>query len=117
LNLDYSFKQDQKFVQAFKSQWADNGDYLSIQYTGTGSTISSITRGGTMGLRGLITQGITSINRFYYANVQDDIKQVSIEAILRKKNKNQIVNKIKEELKKRSHEYIDFIDIKICVIT
>jgi synaptojanin len=116
LNLD-TIKQDTSFLRAFKTQWADNGDNLSLQYTGTNSTISAVTREGPMGLRGLINQGITSINRFYYANIQDDIKQISIDSILRKKNKIQIVNKIQEELNKRTDRYIRYIDIKIRVVT
>ena len=70
-----------------------------------------------MGIRGLICQSITSIGRFYYANVSDDGKQVSIDSILRKKNKTQIVNKIQVELNKRSEQYVKLIDIKIRVIT
>ena len=34
------------FIQYFKNIWADNGDMLSIQYTGTGSTHTNITRTG-----------------------------------------------------------------------
>lgn len=117
VNMDYVIKQDASFVRAFKLQWADNGDYLSYQYTGTGSTISAVTREGSLGLKGLIMHGITSINRFYNATVHDDVKQTSIDAVLRKKNKTQIVNKIEEELNKCSQEYSQFIDIRIRVIT
>jgi phosphatidylinositol-bisphosphatase len=115
VNKDYVIKQDASFVRAFKLQWADNGDYLSYQYTGTGSTISAVTREGSLGLKGLIMHGITSINRFYNATVHDDVKQTSIDAVLRKKNKTQIVNKIEEELNKCSQEYSQFIDIRIRV--
>ena len=117
LNLDYSMKQDKAFMTAFKNQWADNGDSLSIQYTGTGSTISSITREGSTGIRGLISQSITSIGRFYYANVSDDTKQISIDSILRKKNQTQIINKVQEEMAKRTDQYIKHLDARIRVVT
>lgn len=117
LNLDYALKQDPEFLKAFRTQWADNGDDLSFQYTGTGSTISAITRDGPTGIRGLINQGITSIGRFYYANVSDDTKQISIDSVLRKKNKTQIINKVEEEMKRRSEEYLTYVDIKIRIVT
>lgn len=114
---DHLSKKDSSFSKAFKLQWADNGDYLSFQYTGTGSTISAITRDGSIGLKGFIMQGITSINRFYNANIQDDEKQTSIDFILRRKNTTQLINKITEEMDKRSQEYSQLIDLRIRIVT
>lgn len=117
INKDFEMTQDQNFTNAFKLQWADNGDYLSLQYTGTGSTISSVTRTDKQGFRALIKQGLTSIERFYNANMEDDTKQLSIDHILRKKNKTQIVNKLNEELERRSSEYSENFDIKLRIVT
>lgn len=117
INKDFELTQDSNFTKAFKIQWADNGDYLSLQYTGTGSTISSVTRTDTQGFKALIKQGLTSIERFYNANMEDDTKQTSIDNILRKKNSTQIVNKVQEELEKRYLEYSEDFDIKIRIVT
>ena len=117
VNKDFEMTQHPQFTQAFKNQWADNGDKLSFQYTGTGSTISSITRTDTQGFTALIKQGLTSIERFYNANVEDNVKQNSIEHVLRKKNKNVIVNKIHDELDKRKADFTDTFDLKLRILT
>jgi hypothetical protein len=117
VNKDFEMTQNTSFTQAFKNQWADNGDKLSLQYTGTGSTISSITRTDSHGFSALIRQGFTSLERFYNANVEDSVKQDSIEHVLRKKNKSEIVNKMKEELEKRKSEYSEFKDVKVRIVT
>ena len=35
------------FIKEFRNLWADNADYLSYHYVGTGSTTSSQTRGNS----------------------------------------------------------------------
>ena len=117
VNKDFEMTQNLSFTQAFKNQWADNGDKLSFQYTGTGSTISSVTRTETQGFTALIQQGITSIERFYNANIEDNVKQSSIEHILRRKNKSVIVNKVHEELQKRKADYSETFDLKVRIVT
>jgi hypothetical protein len=37
-----------------KNMWADNGDIISKQYAGTGSTITSVTKTGKQGFMGKI---------------------------------------------------------------
>jgi hypothetical protein len=44
--FDMSF-QDHPFINLYKNLWADNGDYISHHYVGTGSTTSSISRGNS----------------------------------------------------------------------
>ena len=83
LDADYDTANPQNdLLRAFKNAWADTGDMLSHQYTGTRSTISSVTRHGKQGLKGLVEQGINSLRRFYEANVEDGMKQEVIELML-----------------------------------
>lgn len=69
-------------MQAFKNVWAENGDYISIQYAGTASTISSVTKNGNKGIMGYFQHGLVSINRFYQGNFEDEFKQKCIDSIL-----------------------------------
>ena len=116
VNKDFELTQQPLFAQAFKHQWADNGDKLSFQYTGTGSTISAITRTDTQGFAALIKQGLTSIERFYNANVEDSVKQSSIEHVLRKHTKSVIVDKVHAEPEKRRGNYSETFDLKLRIV-
>lgn len=53
------------FIYFFKNIWADNGDMLSAQYTGTGSTHTNITRTGKRDYTGMLDHGTKSLMRFY----------------------------------------------------
>lgn len=75
-------KQQHSFIQYFKNAWADNGDFISKHYAGTGSTTSSVTRNGKGTLFGLIDHGVKSIGRFYYGNWEDQQRQNCIDLLL-----------------------------------
>ena len=45
--IDNTVNKLHPFIQLFKSAWADTGDNLSKLYAGTGSTTSSVARGGS----------------------------------------------------------------------
>lgn len=60
------FSQLGQVVNAF---WADNGDFLSVAYTGTGAIKSDVTRmGGKRTLGGMVGDLGKSITRMYYNN-------------------------------------------------
>ena len=42
-----------------------NGDYISIQYAGTCSTITEVTKTSKQSLGGRISHGMVTIKRFY----------------------------------------------------
>ena len=71
---DNEVSRQHNFTLNFKTLWADNGDYISIHYSGTGSVISSVTRTGKPGLFGLLDHGMKTLNRFYIGNFEDNIK-------------------------------------------
>ena len=73
-----------KLMQVFKEMWADNGDFISIQYAGTASTITSVTRHGKHGIFGLVQHGIVSLTRFYQGSFEDEAKQRCFDLLLQK---------------------------------
>ena len=103
-------------TKVFKNLWADNGDYLSFQYTGTSSTISSVTREGRQGLKGMISHGLISISRLYNANVEDAARQKSIDAMLRRRGKG-MMNQFEDTVSARESEFALYKNFTIRAIT
>ena len=104
-------------TKAFKNLWADNGDYLSFQYTGTGSTISSVTREGRQGFRGMISHGLISISRLYNANVEDAARQKSIDAMLRRRGQSGMMNQFEDAVNAKESEFATYKNFTIRAIT
>lgn len=77
-----SVLEDSSVSVQFKSLWAENGNELSIQYSGAGSTTAAFTKGGNEGILGTLQQGLTSLTRFFNSNFGDYCKQKCIEAFL-----------------------------------
>lgn len=62
--------------------WADNGDHLSKQYAGTGSTITSVTKTGKQGIMGKMDQWMRGVERFIQNNVEDGFKHECIKLLI-----------------------------------
>ena len=62
--------------------WADNGDVISIQFCGTVSNITSVTKNGSRGIWGYISGTKTSIERILIGNISDEFKQKCIDCLL-----------------------------------
>jgi hypothetical protein len=67
---------------AFNNLWADNGDWLSKIYAGTGAIKSSYTRNGKQTFFGFLDDAAKSVNRFYVQNFQDKSRQEAIDMLL-----------------------------------
>ena len=78
----YLGEDSHPIVNKFRLLWADNGNYLSLQYSGTESTTSTITKDGKEGLLGAISSSFKSVNRFFINNFGDDYKQQCIDILL-----------------------------------
>ncbi len=105
------------FVKMFNNAWADNGDALSKQYTGAGSTTSAVTRQGKQGFKGWIDQSVKSINRFYQANMEDSYKQKTFDILLNNKASGVIANKVLEIIRKRETEYARYSKVVVRMAT
>jgi hypothetical protein len=66
----------------FKNIWADNGDYCSIQYSGTGALKTDYTRTGKRTLAGPLRDGYNSIVRYFKNNFLDGFRQDAIDLLL-----------------------------------
>jgi len=60
----------------FRTVWADNADYMSIQYSGTGALKTDFTRTGKRTQAGVLRDGINSLTRYYKNNFTDGFRQV-----------------------------------------
>ena len=107
------------FKEKFKDLWAKNGDDLSIQYAGTPSTITTVTKTGGHGLMGLIQHGFATAKRIYQGNVGDNFKQQYIDIFLQKgiSEHFNIDPAINYELLNRKNEYTKFQDIYMFIGT
>ena len=84
-NLESCYADDgNKFNEKFKNLWVGNGNNISIQYTGTESISSDMTKGSKEGFFGSLTSKFNSVNRFIQNNFEDDHKQKCIDCFLGK---------------------------------
>lgn len=77
-----SIESNFELHQTFRDMWADNGDFLSKQYAGTGALKADFTRTGKRTTYGLARDGINSLTRYYLNNFQDGFRQDSIDLFL-----------------------------------
>jgi len=107
------------FKEKFKDLWVKNGDELSIQYAGTPSTITTVTKTGGHGLMGLIQHGLATAKRIYQGNIGDSSKQQYIDILLQKgiSEHFNVDPAINFELLNRKNEYTKFQDIYMFIGT
>ncbi len=74
--------QQQDLMKVFKEFWAENGDFISIQYAGTESTSTKVTLNGKKGIMGMLSHANVSINRFFQGTFSDEFKQLCIDLFL-----------------------------------
>ncbi|KAJ3411379.1 Phosphoinositide phosphatase sac1 [Chytridiales sp. JEL 0842] len=74
------------FDSIFKDIWANNGDYISMEYTGTGALKSDFTRTGSRNLKGVLTDAQLSLTRLYADNFTNHLKQTTIDVFLGRRN-------------------------------
>lgn len=77
-----SIESNFQLHQTFRDMWADNGDFLSKQYAGTGALKSDFTRTGKRTVFGMARDGVNSLTRYYLNNFQDGFRQDSIDLFL-----------------------------------
>ena len=98
-----------KFKRKFIDSWADNGDEISIQYAGTASTITTVTKNGGHNLYGMIQHGIATVTRLYQGSFEDGFKQKCFDIFLMKTNNDELINpEISNEMRIREKEYTKY---------
>lgn len=64
--------------ETLKDHWVRNGDQLSLQYTGTESNISRVTKQGGQGIIGKLEQWSIGVTRYYQSVMNDEFKNQCI---------------------------------------
>lgn len=97
-------KSEHRFLSDVRVLWREAGDYISRQYTGTESTISSVSENMKEGFWGKINHKITSAQRLVKNTVTPNQNQAVIDTILGKHG-NSLQN---YEISKKLQNYIDY---------
>jgi len=71
-----------QFEYVWKHMWANNGDQLSVQYSGTGALKSDFTRTGKRTVQGLVQDGKNSAIRYFLNNFKDGTRQDAFDLFL-----------------------------------
>ncbi len=81
-------KNHPAFECLFKNVWADNGDIVSIEYSGTGALKADFTRTGQRTFAGLMRDGLNASMRYFKNNFADGFRQVIINCSFIKQSTN-----------------------------
>ena len=107
-DITISFKEG--FETKFKNIWADNGDHVSLAYSGTGAMKSDFVRTGKRSLLGALNDGILTTRRLFINNFRDGYNQDCHDYFLG------ILNPKKEQIKTHSLTPINVVFIIAAVI-
>ena len=112
-------KGNNQFKENFKTIWAENGDSISMQYSGTASTITTVTKTGGHSLMGLFQHAKATVTRLYQGNIEDKFKQEYIDILLQKgiPDHYNINPEINQALLNRKKEYTSFSDLHLFIGT
>lgn len=67
--------------ELFKTLWVDQGDEISLEYSGTHALKRDLVRYGKQTMAGIIKDGMSAISRYYLNNFQDGVRQDAIDLI------------------------------------
>uniref|UniRef100_H2YC96 Phosphatidylinositol-3-phosphatase SAC1 n=1 Tax=Ciona savignyi TaxID=51511 RepID=H2YC96_CIOSA len=81
-NPNSTIEQNPELDFTLKQIWADNADYCSRQYAGTGALKTDFTRTGKRTKFGLLRDGYNSAVRYLKNNFSDGFRQDSIDLLL-----------------------------------
>ncbi|KAJ3060070.1 inositol polyphosphate 5-phosphatase, partial [Podochytrium sp. JEL0797] len=115
--------RDEAFMEVWQNLWADNGDWLSKIYTGTGALKTSMTRRGKQTMMGVFSDAAKSVSRFYINNFQDKHRQEAIDIVLGKQKAksllipNNITAGVEHDLLSRKNEFVTTEDVTILIGT
>ncbi|GER34872.1 phosphoinositide phosphatase family protein [Striga asiatica] len=78
---DETIRRHPKLDESFKNLWANHGDDISIQYTGTPALKGDFVRIGQRTVLGMLKDGWSSLLRYYLNNFCDGTKQDAIDLL------------------------------------
>ncbi|MED6130942.1 Phosphoinositide phosphatase sac8 [Stylosanthes scabra] len=65
----------------YRALWAEQGDEISLEYTGTNALKGDIVRYGKQTIFGMIKDGMSALSRYYLNNFHDGIRQDALDLI------------------------------------
>uniref|UniRef100_A0A1A8P764 Inositol polyphosphate-5-phosphatase F n=1 Tax=Nothobranchius pienaari TaxID=704102 RepID=A0A1A8P764_9TELE len=71
-----------KCYRIYQVMWANNGDTISKQYSGTAALKGDFTRTGERKLAGVMKDGVNSANRYYLNRFRDAYRQAVIDLMM-----------------------------------
>ncbi|KAF0266963.1 hypothetical protein FOG51_02246 [Hanseniaspora uvarum] len=77
-----TWKEDKEFLYDFQNLWADNADFVSLSYSGTGALKTDFTRTGTRTKKGALQDLKNSITRYLKNNYKDGQRQDGYDLVL-----------------------------------
>eukprot|EP00249_Psilotum_nudum_P015656 c25451_g1_i1 orf=164-1942(+) len=80
-NRSETISQHFIFDEKFKILWADHGDNISIQYSGTGALKGDYVRYGKRTINGFLKDGYNALARYYYNNLHDGRRQDALDLV------------------------------------
>ncbi|XP_076921799.1 phosphoinositide phosphatase SAC7-like [Bidens hawaiensis] len=80
-DADHTISSHPSFDDCFKILWANHGDDISIQYSGTPALKGDFVRYGKRTSQGIINDGINALTRYYLNNFVDGTKQDAIDLL------------------------------------
>ncbi|KAL8472508.1 hypothetical protein ACS0TY_029644 [Phlomoides rotata] len=80
-NADETISRHPNLDESFKSLWANHGDDISIQYTGTLAMKRDFVRFGRRTVEGILQDAWTGLLRYYLNNFSDGTKQDAIDLL------------------------------------
>lgn len=81
LPQNQNISQHTNFDNLFKILWANHGDEISIQYSGTPALKGDFVRYGKRSIQGILEDGHHALARYYYNNFCDGLKQDAIDLV------------------------------------
>ncbi|KAL1540696.1 Fimbrin, actin-bundling protein [Salvia divinorum] len=69
------------FDESFKILWANHGDDVSIQYSGTPALKGDFVRCGQRTIQGILNDGFNAVMRYYLNNFVDGTKQDAVDLV------------------------------------
>ncbi|KAK9073076.1 hypothetical protein SSX86_007398 [Deinandra increscens subsp. villosa] len=75
-----TFTKDED-LEIFRNLWVNQGDEISLEYSGTNALKGDIVKYGKQTLSGLVKDGISALSRYYLNNFQDGIRQDAVDLI------------------------------------
>ncbi|PWA46558.1 phosphoinositide phosphatase family protein [Artemisia annua] len=80
-DADQTIHSHSSFDDCFKILWANHGDDISLQYSGTPALKGDFVRYGKRTKQGIINDGIYALQRYYLNNFVDGTKQDAIDLL------------------------------------